>query len=181
MAFSYLTLYSVFRIPYSVFYIHTQVKIQADCPTWNNLTALEYHFATQCLPGPLAWYGHQLHPFILRLSVAMTFLIEIQGAFLLIFWKPAFRKVGAWLQITLQAMIILSGNYNFFNALTIALCLPCLESSTRTKDEKERKSSKKVCVSTFYPDTISCSISRTQPLIANCIHSYSTSQFALPS
>lgn len=25
------------------------VKIQAECPTWENLTALEYHFATQCV------------------------------------------------------------------------------------------------------------------------------------
>lgn len=25
------------------------VKIQANCPTWQNLTALEYHFATQCV------------------------------------------------------------------------------------------------------------------------------------
>lgn len=103
------------------------VKIQADCPTWNKLTALEYHFATQCLPGPLAWYAHQLPPFLLRLSVAMTFLIEIHGAFLLIFWKGSLRRVGAWMQIFLQIMIILTGNYNFFNALTILLCIPCLE------------------------------------------------------
>ena len=68
------------------------VKIQANCPTWNNLTALEYHFATQCLPGPFAWYAHQLHPFLLRLSVAMTFLIEIQGAGLLIFWGGSLRQ-----------------------------------------------------------------------------------------
>lgn len=103
------------------------VKIQANCPTWNNLTALEYHFATQCLPGPFAWYAHQLHPFLLRLSVAMTFLIEIQGAGLLIFWGGSLRRIGAWMQILLQVMIILSGNYNFFNVLTILLCLPCLE------------------------------------------------------
>ena len=25
------------------------VKIQAECPTWQNLMALEYHFATQCV------------------------------------------------------------------------------------------------------------------------------------
>lgn len=25
------------------------VKIQSQCPTWQNLTALEYHFATQCV------------------------------------------------------------------------------------------------------------------------------------
>lgn len=36
------------------------VKIQADCPTWLGLTALDYHYATQCLPTPLAWYAHQV-------------------------------------------------------------------------------------------------------------------------
>ena len=30
------------------------VKIQADCPTWLKLTALEYHFATQCIPTPVS-------------------------------------------------------------------------------------------------------------------------------
>lgn len=29
------------------------VKIQAECPTWQNLTALEYHFATQCVSAYL--------------------------------------------------------------------------------------------------------------------------------
>ena len=103
------------------------VKIQADCPTWINLTALEYHFATQCLPGPLAWYAHQLHPFLLRLSVAATLWIEIPVAFLLIAPFVKLRRIGATLQIVLQILIILSGNYNFFNILTIALTLPCME------------------------------------------------------
>lgn len=35
------------------------VKIQARCPTWLELTALEFHYATQPLPLPLAWYAHQ--------------------------------------------------------------------------------------------------------------------------
>ncbi len=117
------------------------VKIQANCQTWNQLTALEYHFATQCLPGPLAWYAHQLHPLFLRLSVAMTFLIEIQGAILLIMWRSDLRRIGAWLQIMLQVMIILSGNYNFFNALTILLCLPCIESNSRHEGDDKRKES----------------------------------------
>lgn len=102
------------------------VKVQADCPTWQNLTALEYHFATQCLPGPLAWHAHQLHPFLLRLGVAATFVIEIPAAYLLICPSASIRKVGAWLQILLQVLIIATGNYNFFNLLTIALCLPCM-------------------------------------------------------
>ncbi|KAL7512122.1 hypothetical protein ACHAXN_009100 [Cyclotella atomus] len=102
------------------------VKIQAECPTWQNLTALEYHFATQCLPGPLAWHAHQLHPFLLRLGVAATFVIEIPAAYLLICPIASIRKVGAWLQILLQVLIIATGNYNFFNLFTIALCMPCM-------------------------------------------------------
>lgn len=102
------------------------VKIQANCPTWMNLTALEYHFATQCLPGPLAWYVHQLHPLLLRAGVAATFVIEIPATFLLLSPTVTMRKVGALLQIILQLLIILTGSYNFFNLLTMALCLPCM-------------------------------------------------------
>lgn len=109
------------------------VKLQADCPTWNNLTALEYHFATQCLPGPLAWYAHQMHPFLLRLSVAVTLIIEIPAAFFLICPNFEFQWVGACLQLCLQVLIILSGNYNFFNGLTIVLCLPLLYKDIGTK------------------------------------------------
>ena len=36
------------------------------------------------------------------------------------------RKIGAWLQILLQILIILTGSYNFFNLLTIAMCIPCM-------------------------------------------------------
>ena len=32
------------------------VKVQARCPTWMGLTALHYHYATQCIPTPLSWY-----------------------------------------------------------------------------------------------------------------------------
>ena len=103
------------------------VKIQADCPTWKHLTALEFHFATQCLPGPLSWYAHQLHPLLLRLSVAVTMLIEIPLTFFLIAPTQTMRSFGAKWQILLQIVIMLTGNYNFFNLLTIALCLLCLE------------------------------------------------------
>jgi len=113
------------------------VKIQANCPTWLNLTALEYHFATQCLPGPLAFHAHQLHPFFLRLSVAATFVIEIPAAFLLIAPLASFRTVGAWLQIVLQLVIITTGNYTFFNLLTIALCLACFERGRDTSDSEQ--------------------------------------------
>ena len=42
----------------------------ADCPTWKSLTALEYHFASTCLPTAEAWLHHSLPPFLLRLATA---------------------------------------------------------------------------------------------------------------
>jgi hypothetical protein len=33
------------------------VKLLSDDPNWWNLTALSYHFLTQPLPTPLAWYA----------------------------------------------------------------------------------------------------------------------------
>lgn len=103
------------------------VKLQADCPTWNQLTALEYHYASQPLPGPLAWNAHQFHPFFQRLSVAATLIIEIPMTFLLLAPSSTVRRFGALWQIVLQLLIMLTGNYNFFNLLTIILCLPCLK------------------------------------------------------
>jgi uncharacterized membrane protein YphA (DoxX/SURF4 family) len=121
------------------------VKVQANCPTWLNLTALEYHFATQCLPGPLAWHAHQLHPLFLRFSVAMTLWLELPATLLLLVpTMPRIRQTGAILQMLLQITIILTGSYNFFNLLTMALCLPVMmveDDSIRPTDAKKYKKS----------------------------------------
>lgn len=100
------------------------VKLQATCLTWESLSALEYHFATQCIPTPLAWYAHQLPPILLRIGVAITLLIEIPLTFLLLSPALTIRRFGVVCQWLLQALIILTGNYTFFNILTIALMLP---------------------------------------------------------
>jgi hypothetical protein len=103
------------------------VKVQARCPTWMKLTALHYHYATQCIPTPLSWYAHQLPNFIQKFSVMGTLLVEIPGAFLIIApWREA-RVCAAYLNILLMLVILLTGNYTFFNVLTAALCLPLLE------------------------------------------------------
>ena len=68
------------------------VKLQAHCPTWENLTALEYHFATQCIPTPLAWFAHQLPPILLRIAVAATLVIEIPLSILLVAPGAAVRR-----------------------------------------------------------------------------------------
>ncbi|KAM7414480.1 hypothetical protein PAMA_019347 [Pampus argenteus] len=103
------------------------VKLTSRCPTWWGLTALTYHYETQCIPTPLAWFAHQLPVWWQKLSVAGTFGIEI--AVPLLFFSPLRRlRIGAfYLQVLLQVLIIMSGNYNFFNLLTLTLCLSLLD------------------------------------------------------
>ncbi|XP_051512091.1 lipase maturation factor 2a [Myxocyprinus asiaticus] len=103
------------------------VKLTSRCPTWWGLTALTYHYETQCIPTPLAWFAHQLPVWFQKLSVVGTFVIEIAVPFL--FFSPIrrHRLTAFYMQVLLQVLIILSGNYNFFNILTITLCLSLLD------------------------------------------------------
>ncbi|XP_072179085.1 lipase maturation factor 2-like [Diadema setosum] len=113
------------------------VKLTSHCPTWWGLTALNYHYESQCIPTPLAWYAHQLPEWFQKLSVAATYFIEIALPFL--FFAP-FRRLKLFAfygQLLLQEMIILSGNYNFFNLLTIVLCISLLDDRFLGKDSSK--------------------------------------------
>jgi predicted DCC family thiol-disulfide oxidoreductase YuxK len=98
------------------------VKLLSGDPTWRNLTALEYHFWTQPLPTPLAWYAAQLPRWLLTAGTAATLIIEL-GAVFLIFLPRRLRAAAAVSVLLLQSFIVLTGNYNFFNLLTMLLCL----------------------------------------------------------
>ncbi|XP_052269066.1 lipase maturation factor 2-like isoform X2 [Dreissena polymorpha] len=112
---------------FRLMYMSGVVKLTSRCPTWWGLTALNWHFESQCIPTPLAWYFHQLPDWFLRLSVAITFFIEIAVPFLFFAPVRSLRLFAFWAQILLQVMIILTGNYNFFNLLTMALCISLLD------------------------------------------------------
>jgi lipase maturation factor 1 len=98
------------------------VKLASGDPTWANLTALNYHYQTQPLPSPLAYYAYHLPHWFNQMCVASVFVIEIIMPFL-VFLPRRFRLVAAWSFIILQSSILLTGNYNFFNLLALLLCL----------------------------------------------------------
>jgi hypothetical protein len=75
------------------------VKVQANCPSWLQLRALEYHYATQCIPTPLSRWAHQLHPLLQRASVAATLLIEGPATLLLVSPILPHRRLGAGMQV----------------------------------------------------------------------------------
>jgi hypothetical protein len=104
------------------------VKLTARDDTWQNLSAMEYHFATTCLPTFEAWFFHNLPPFMLRLSTAITFFAEIPAVFLLIVpCMSTVRRMSAFLQVALMFVIMISGNYNWFNLHYALLMVPVYE------------------------------------------------------
>ncbi|OHE89355.1 MAG: hypothetical protein A3G75_06745 [Verrucomicrobia bacterium RIFCSPLOWO2_12_FULL_64_8] len=98
------------------------VKLTSGDPAWTNLTALTFHYETQPLPTWIGWYFHQLPGWFHRLSCAVMFAIELAVPFLLFLPRRA-RHTAAAIQVALQGLIALTGNYTFFNLLTVALCL----------------------------------------------------------
>src|SRR5882724_2251940 len=89
---------------------------------WNALTALDYHYWSQPLPTVFAWWADKTPEWFKHFSVAFCLAVEIIVPFFI--WaqrRP--RLMAAGLIIFLQIIIALTGNYCFFNLLTIALCL----------------------------------------------------------
>lgn len=126
------------------------VKLASGDPSWRDLSALRYHFETQPLPSPLAWWAHQFPDAVLRGATASTLVIELLLP-LCVFMPRPFRLLAAISFVLLQGMILLTGNYNFFNLLTIALCIfllddedlriwPGLRSSAQTSQQGRRPS-----------------------------------------
>lgn len=97
-------------------------KLVSGDPTWSGLTALSFYFETQPLPHIGAWYAHELPEWLLRFGTGATLVVEILVPFLM-FFPRRWRFLAAWVTILWQALIILTSNHNFFNLLTIALCL----------------------------------------------------------
>jgi lipase maturation factor 1 len=102
------------------------VKLASGDPTWHSLTALSYHFETQPIPTPLAWYAAHLPTRLLKFFTALTLGIEI-GAPFLIPTTRRLRELAFLLLAGLQFVIALTGNYAFFNVLSVGLCLFLLD------------------------------------------------------
>jgi len=101
-------------------------KLLSDDPTWVDASALAYHFETQPLPTTLAWFAHHLPATLLKAGVYATLLIEIVFSFF-VFLPRNPRLVAGCGFVLLELLILLTGSYNFFNLLTIVMCLALLD------------------------------------------------------
>ena len=98
------------------------VKLTSGDDSWWNLTALDYHYWSQPLPTIFAWWADHGPEWFKKFSVAFCLVVEIIVPFFI--WAPRRLRLSACgLLVFLQIAIAITGNYCFFNLLTIALCL----------------------------------------------------------
>ncbi|HXM74587.1 MAG TPA: lipase maturation factor family protein, partial [Chthoniobacterales bacterium] len=98
------------------------VKLTSGDDCWWNLTALDYHYWSQPLPTIFAWWADKHPEWFKHFSVVFCLVVEIIVP--LFIWAPRRPRLVAFgLIVFLQIAIAVTGNYCFFNLLTIALCL----------------------------------------------------------
>lgn len=105
---------------FKLMFLSGAVKLLSGDESWRDFSALNYHYLTQPLPNPLAPFFHELPSWLHEIAVGLTFAIELILPFF-IFWS----RTRAWTTIgfvLLSLSIMASGNYAFFNWLTIILC-----------------------------------------------------------
>ena len=102
------------------------VKLLSDDPSWSSFTALTYHYETQPLPTWVAWYAHYLPEGFHRFAVGGVFFVEMVVPFM-VFGPRPLRFFAAACFTGLNVVIAVTGNYTFFNLLSIILCVFLLD------------------------------------------------------
>src|SRR3989440_1734259 len=132
------------------------VKLTSGDDSWWNLTALDYHYWSQPLPTIIGWFADQSPEGFKKLSVAFCLVVEIIVPFFI--WAPRrLRLLACGLLIFLQIVIGATGNYCFFNLLTIALCLLLVDDPVwrRQRGALQTNGGTRAVVSHYFADRLS--------------------------
>ncbi len=93
---------------------------------WEALKAMDFHYWTQPLPVWTSWYAAKLPDRLQGISVVAVFIIELLVPFFI--FGPRFLRVTAFALISVfMGLIAATGNYTFFNVLTLLLTLLLLD------------------------------------------------------
>jgi hypothetical protein len=115
----WIVLSLVYLLIFKLMFSSGLVKLLSGDPSWRDLTALTYHYWTQPLPNILAPFFSFMPLGLQKLSCLIMFAVELGAPFLIFF--PTVRWMAGAAIIGLMFLILISGNYAFFNWLTIVL------------------------------------------------------------
>lgn len=111
---------------FKLMFLSGLVKLLSGDETWRALTAMDFHYWTQPLPSPASWFVHHLPPTVHAIEVVGTFAVELVVP-LLIFLPRPWRWLAFPPLAGLQFVLFSTGNYGFFNLLTLVLCTLILD------------------------------------------------------
>jgi hypothetical protein len=101
------------------------IKFRND-PCWRDLSCLDYHFETQPNPNPLAWWMHHAPRAVHMGGVLFNHFVEFVVPWFA-FGFRRWRHAAGVLLVSLQVVLIVSGNLSFLNWLTIVPALACFD------------------------------------------------------
>ncbi|MEM9018226.1 MAG: lipase maturation factor family protein [Verrucomicrobiota bacterium] len=92
---------------------------------WPDRSAMTFHYMTQPIPTWTAWHAHHWPGWFHHFSIWPMYFIELILPFAILFgrWGRFAAAIGFSL---LMILILATGNYTYFNWLTIVLCLPLI-------------------------------------------------------
>jgi hypothetical protein len=99
---------------------------------WRNLIGLSTYYEMQPLPTTIGWYVHQLPLLVQKISTVGMFGVELIVPFF-IFLNRRFRLTAYFIFSLYITVVILTGNFNFFNFLLISLFMLLTDDQFMTK------------------------------------------------
>ena len=116
------------------------VKLASGDLSWESCRALQFHYETQPIPNWIAWHAHQFPEWLQVWSCRGMFGIELVLPFFIFLgrWPRAIAFVSF---VGLMGLIILTGNYTFFNYLTILIAVLLLDDEWWPRSWRRNKES----------------------------------------
>ncbi|KAI3389217.1 hypothetical protein SNEBB_002287 [Seison nebaliae] len=102
------------------------IKIRGD-ECWRDLTCMDYHYETQPVPNPMAYYMHHEPKLFHKFETLVNHIVELPLPIMVMIPYRPVRLAGGIIQIFFQFIIIISGNLSFLNWLTILPALACID------------------------------------------------------
>nr|XP_055195800.1 lipase maturation factor 1 isoform X5 [Nyctereutes procyonoides] len=104
------------------------IKIRGD-QCWRDLTCMDFHYETQPVPNPVAYFLHQSPWWVHRGETLGNHFVELVVPFFIFLGRRMCVLHGA-LQILFQVILIISGNLSFLNWLTMVPSVACFDDAT---------------------------------------------------
>ncbi len=133
----WLIWFLLFRLMFESGIVKLQSFGSGDSNTWRDWTALNYHYWSQPLPAWTSFYAHHLPFWFQKFSIQAMFFIELVLPFFIL-GPRRLRNLAFFGLVLLQILISLTGNYGFFNLLTMLLCLPLIDDQSLPQRLRKR-------------------------------------------